>query len=196
MMKRFALAALMCSAPAFAAERPAQPTTRTDAACAWHWLQGNGVGLWAEDCKLVTGRWHLRPEANGTAFALWVDEQRQGVVTQVFTLPLDATIHALLHDLRHAKLIADTGDCVFQPVAVRPVPRTIQQYEIKPIGEALKRFDATPKDEVPDPPCGDYGWSTHGTRYFQTDLRHPGKVVYIDEGQDGTFFDPHTITLH
>ena len=48
---------------------------------------------------------------------------------------------------------------------------------------------------MPEPPCGDYGWSTHGVRYFMTDQRFPGRVVYVDIGQDGTMFDDPTITL-
>ena len=37
------------------------------------------------------------------------------------------------------------------------------------------------------------GWSTHGVRYFMTDLRRPDRVVYINEGQDGTQIDPRSI---
>ena len=50
-----------------------------------------------------------------------------------------------------------------------------------------------PADEVPDPPCGAMGWSTHGVRYFMTDLRRPDRVVYINEGRDGTQIDPRSI---
>jgi hypothetical protein len=28
-----------------------------------------------------------------------------------------------------------------------------------------------------------------------TDLRQPGRVVYVNEGQDGLLFDPRSITL-
>ena len=195
MYVRIALFMLLWSMPARAADRPPMLHQKTDPVCEWQWLEGRGVGLWAESCKLRTGHWHLTWEHEMPGFSLWVDDQRQGMVMQMFTLATGRTIDALLPELRSRALIADTDDCVFQPAAMRPVPRTIQQFEIKPVGEALKRFQATPKDEIPEPPCGDYAWSTHGTRYFQTDQRHPGKVVYIDEGQDGTFFDPRTITL-
>jgi hypothetical protein len=193
MLNRIILALAFLATPALAADRPLQPAQKTDPACEWQWLEGQGVGLWAERCKLVTGDWHLVWEHEMPGFSLWVDDKRQGMVMQLFTLPKEAGINALLPELRSRALIADTDDCVFKPAAVRPAPRTIQQFDIQPVGEALKRFEATPKDEVPEPPCGDYAWSTHGTRYFQTDLRHPGKVVYIDEGQDGTFFDPRTM---
>ena len=53
----------------------------------------------------------------------------------------------------------------------------------------------TPEDEIPDPPCGDYGWSTHGVRYFITDVAHPDRVIYVDTGEDGLMFDDATVTL-
>ena len=48
---------------------------------------------------------------------------------------------------------------------------------------------------MPEPPCGEYGWSTHGVRYFFTDTRFPDRAVYVNTGQDGTMFDDTTITL-
>lgn len=72
-------------------------------------------------------------------------------------------------------------------------PRTIAFFQVQPVGERLQRLKATPRDEVPDPPCGDYGWSTHGVRYFLTDLRAPQWLVYVNEGQDGTLVNPRTL---
>jgi hypothetical protein len=124
-----------------------------------------------------------------------VDDQRQGMVLQLFHVAEGAKIDALLPELRKRGLVADSDDCVFSPAALSPTPRTTAQYEIKPVGETLKRFEATPDDEVPDPPCGDYAWSTHGVRYFQSDLRAPGTVLYFDLGQDGSLFEPGSVTL-
>ena len=67
--------------------------------------------------------------------------------------------------------------------------------DIQPTGARKAAFDATPSDEVPEPPCGDYGWSTHGLRYFMTDIRHPDNVLYLNEGQDGMMFDPRTVRI-
>jgi hypothetical protein len=82
-----------------------------------------------------------------------------------------------LDDLRRRGDLADDEECVLQPVQVRPAHRTIQFLEIRPTGERLKAFEATPKDEIPDPPCGAYGWSTHGRRYFLTDIRQPDQIL-------------------
>lgn len=208
-MPRFVVAAALAVAglftmpPAHAADRPPMPSETIDPGCTWQWLEGRGEGgpklsTWAQDCKLVTGHWQLRFETEMPGFSLWVDDKRQGMVLQSFTLPKDAAstdIAALLPELRRRALIADTDDCIFQPAAIGKQPRTIAQFEIRPIGEALKAFEATPADEVPEPPCGDYAWSTHGVRYFQTDLSNPGTVLYLDLGQDGSLFDPATVRI-
>lgn len=108
-----------------ASTRPAKPQssrTGTTDQCRWVWVQGRGIGLWSEACRLPTGRWRV----------VW-----------------------------------RAGD----PPAI------------------------TATDEIPEPPCGELGVSTHGLRYFMTDLRQPGRVVHVNEGQDGLLFDPRSITL-
>ena len=126
---------------------------------------------------------------------LTVDGEAEGTILQVFDKPADADVSAILPALRAKGYIPDDDDCVFEPAAIRPAPRTIAFYEIKPIGARKEAFDATPEDEVPEPPCGEYGWGTHGVRYFFTDTRFPERVIYVNTGQDGTMFDDTTITL-
>ena len=82
-----------------------------------------------------------------------------------------------------------------RPLNIRPAPRTIAFYDIRPEGERLKDFEWAPKDQVPDPPCGEYGWSTHGIRYFISDLRQPELILYVNEGQDGTMIEPGSIVF-
>ena len=106
-----------------------------------------------------------------------------------------ATIASILPELRRRGYIPDDDECVLEPAAIRPAVRTIAFYEVKPTGKRKADFEATPEDEVPEPPCGEYGWSTHGARYFMTDLRHPDVAVYINIGQDGLMFDDATVTL-
>lgn len=207
----FSMAASLAAPAALAGEIPPMPSQTIDPACTWRWMEGKGadgpkISMWAQDCKLSTGHWHLRFEHEYPGFSLWVDDQRQGMVLQAFRLPAPAVgeavgngggagIAALLPELRKRSLIADKDDCVFQPAAIGRQPRTVAQFEIRPTGETLKAFEATPNDEVPEPPCGDYAWSTHGVRYFQTDLRVPGAVLYLDLGQDGTLFAPETVRM-
>lgn len=53
----------------------------------------------------------------------------------------------------------------------------------------------TEQGEVPEPVCGAYGHSTHGVRYFITDLRWPELVIFVDEGQERPLFEPRSISF-
>lgn len=179
-----------------ASAQPPQPTTSTDPDhCRWEWMTGAGLGVWAEHCDLQTGVWALRADPALPGFVLTIDGNDEVTVLQVFGKPPAADIAAILPELRQRGYIPDDDECVFAPADIRPAARTVAFYDIQPTGSRKAAFEATPEDEVPEPPCGDYGWSTHGVRYFMTDSRFPDRVVYVNTGQDGLMFDPQTVTL-
>jgi hypothetical protein len=191
-----AVIAAMLALPALAGEQPPKPTTSTDPAkCSWEWRSENGLGVWAERCELDTGLWHLEYHADLPGFVLFASDDEIDTVLQTFRKPADKDISAILPELRKRGYIPDDDECVFEPAAISPTPKTLAQFEIKPTGARQEAFDKTPDDEIPEPPCGDYGWSTHGIRYFVTDTTHPETVVYVNIGQDGMMFDPATVTL-
>ena len=195
-MKALALAVLCFALPMAAHAQPPMPETGSvPGKCEWRWKTGAGIGIWAERCDLETGVWEPRYDADLPGFVLTVDGTDQGTILQVFEKPADAGIASILPVLRERGYIPDDDECVFEAAAIRPAPRTVAFYEIRPTGSRLAAFDATPEDEVPEPPCGEYGWGTHGVRYFMTDVRFPEMAVYVNLGQDGTMFDPATVTL-
>ena len=162
-------------------------------ACQWRTLESGPFSLRAQTCRYATGVWEVRAEPELPGFGLWHDGQRVTTVVQWFAKAPDATVDAILPELRATELIPDDDECVFSP-AIRPGPRTQAYYDIRPVGARLAAPEATPQDEIPDPPCGEVGWSTHGVRHFMTDLRAPGWVLYVNEGQDGTLIDARSIT--
>jgi hypothetical protein len=187
---------LPTSGPSALAQPPQPSESAVDATkCRWEWRQGGGIGVWAERCTLDTGLWELKFQEDLPGFVLTVDGAAGETVLQLFKKPLDADISAILPALRERGSIPDDDLCLFQPAAIRPAPRTIAFFDIRPTGARKAALDATPQDEVPEPPCGDFGWSTHGLRYFMTDIRHPESVLYLNEGQDGMMFDPTTVTI-
>lgn len=193
-----AAALLGGAAAALSAERPPEPPAARlvdPAACAWEWRASGGVGVWAERCALATGLWALREDPALPGFTLTVDGVDAAPVLQVFELPAGEGVEALLPELRRRGHIPDDADCVFRPAEGRPAAGPLAFHEIRPIGARRDAFEATPSDLVPDPPCGAYGWSTHGVRYFMTDADRPGRVLYVDIGQDGMLFDETTARL-
>ena len=190
-----AVAGLFALAPPALAEPP-MPTHSTDAGkCTWEWKVAGDLGVWAERCALDTGLWEIRERGDLPGFVLTIDGEEEATVLQVFEKGADADVAAILPVLRQKGYIPDDDDCLFEPAAIRAAPRTIAFLQVMPTGARKAAFEATPEDEVPTPPCGDYGWSTHGIRYFMTDIRRPNRVVYVNTGEDGLMFDETTVTL-
>ena len=198
-MRNVVVAVLLLGGSMLPASVRAQPPMPEDSsvpgACAWEWMSGAGVGIWAERCTLATGVWVPRFDAALPGFVLTIDGAPVDTILQLFEKPAEAPVEAILPALRAGGYIPDDDDCVFASAEIRAAPRTVAFFEIRPTGKRLEAFEATPSDEVPEPPCGAYGWGTHGTRYFMTDTRFPERVVYVNIGQDGTMFDDRTITL-
>ena len=189
-------AVLALSVPALAGERPPQPAAQTDSACQWAWKSGGGVGLWTETCALETGVWTVDWNERETRFDLKLNGDMMTTVVQVFRKPADAPISAILPELKKRGSVPDTAECIFKPAEGASADKAGRAlYEIRPTGARLAALEATPGDEVPEPPCGEYGWSTHGVRTFRLDPKHPGFVLYVNEGQDGTMIAPDTITF-
>jgi hypothetical protein len=153
----------------------------------------DGLAMDTQDCHLSTGHWQVRADPALPGLVLWRDQERIATVLQTFAKAPDDGVDAVLPRLRALGLIPDDGDCRFVPAALRPLVRTQASFEIRPTGRRLERLQATPAGEVPDPPCGAVGWSTHGVRYFLTDLRRPDRVVFLNEGQDGTQILPPSL---
>lgn len=195
-MNRLMLAlALACAAVPAAAEPPPKPATSTDAdKCEWIWKEGGGLGVWTETCRM-NGVWEAVYDDKAGAFVITIDGEPNGVVLQRFVKPADADIAAILPELRKRGLIPDDDECVFAKADRETSSPDIAFYEIMPVGSRKAAFDATPADEVPEPPCGDFGFAPDGISYFMTDSRHPDAVVYFNLGQDGMMFDPGTVTI-
>jgi hypothetical protein len=158
-------------------------------------LRAHGLQVQAQDCRFGTGRWRVRADDALPGFALWRDDERVTTVIHILRKPAAAPLSSVLPALAARGLIPPE-DCVFAPADLRiPAAPGRRHHDIRPQGRRLAQLLATPADQVPDPPCGDYGASTHGVRYFITDDRHPTWVLYVNVGQDGTQIDPSTLAI-
>lgn len=173
---------------------PAMPDWQTDAnSCSWHWREGGGIGLWVETCRLNDARWQVMWDEDLAAFVTRNNDTVIGPVVQAFTLSSGASIAALSETLVEAGSLDANHACIWQAIALRPAPRTMAFYVLTPIDQAV--LSPTVSGDIPDPACGPYGASTHGVRYFVTDLRWPDRAIFVDEGQERPMFDPASITV-
>lgn len=172
---------------------PAMPEWQTDSHnCSWHWREGGGIGLWAETCRFNDARWQVVWDDDLAAFVTKNDDTVIGLAVQAFTLSGGASIATLSETLVEAGSLDANHACIWQTSALRPAPRTIVFHILTPMDQAALR--PTVSGDIPDPACGPYGASTHGVRYFMTDLRLPDRVVFVEEGQERPMFDPLSIT--
>jgi hypothetical protein len=192
------LTCLMVAAPmtglANGTSLPPLPEWQTDAeSCAWHWREGGGIGLWTESCDLNGHNWHVVWNADRAAFVTRNDEADMGIAVQSFAVPEDESIAALSETLIAAEMLEADAACIWQEIELRPAPRTMALYALSPSDPTA--FAPGPEGDIPEPVCGPYGASTHGIRYFITDLRWPDRAIFVEEGQERPLFDPTSITL-
>jgi hypothetical protein len=167
----------------------------TEGQCVRRVLHLDGFSIPTQACRFSTGLWRVEVDPELPGLALWRDSDRLTTVLQVFRKPANAPVEAILPQLIAQARVPDVDDCRFVAVPLRPAARSIAFHQIRPVGKRLEAIEARIRHEIPEPPCGDYGWSTHGVRYFMTDFRRPDRVLYIDEGQDGTLIDPSGLSL-
>ena len=186
------LATAVLSAPAAALDRPTLPDWRTDAACEWVWTEGGGLGLWAERCPLSTGLWEATWSEEEGAFVQTIDGTPSGRLVKPVPFSGDTGWDGLRDALVAAGELGAEAPCAFEGAAIRPAPRTVGFVVLTPT--APDALAPTETGEVPEPLCGPYGVSTHGVRYFMTDLRIPGLAIFVEEGQERPMFDPMSVT--
>lgn len=187
-------AALPATATAEQARPPAPGWHTAPEGCTWHWREGGGVGLWAERCALPTGLWEVAWAPAEAAFVEMRDGAPMRVVVQPFALPFrpGAQVHPLapLHAaLRTAGLLEKGAGCDWAPFARHPTPRTMALFTLAPAGALAPAAQG----EAPGDPCGPYGQSSHAVRYVITDLRWPGRAIFVDEGQERALFEPASL---
>jgi len=173
--------------------RPPVPDWQTDpATCVWQWREGGGNGLWAETCIFNDTIWQVDWDADRAGFVTRGGETVIGIAVQGFHLPNGSGIDSIGETLIALGHLEPEAPCVWEAVALHPAPRTMAFHVLTPADPAA--LGRTAAGEVPEPVCGAYGTSSHGVRYFLTDLRWPDRAIFVDEGQERPLFDPSSIT--
>jgi hypothetical protein len=82
-------------------------------------------------------------------------------------------------------------------VREQSIPAGVRRFTFMPDAAYAKTLAAhAKKDEVPDPPCGDWGIAPDGNQYFEAQPgRAADKVMFVNAGQDAPLFDEQTLRL-
>lgn len=176
-----------------AKQRPPEPVWQTaENACSWHWMEGGGLGLWAEACQLSTGQWSVSWDEAQRAFVIEHGGQTQAVVVQAWKLTPGSGINSLRETLVQAGHLNPDHDCQFASAPLHRSRHATQVFVLQSLAPGA--LAPTPQGEVPEERCGPYGQSTHGVRYFIVDQRWPERAIFVNEGQERPMFDPESIT--
>ncbi|MEO8683354.1 MAG: hypothetical protein ABI414_00780 [Devosia sp.] len=191
----FALLALAVLLTAPASGQTGEPSRPADDGCKWEKLSDAKVGLsaWVERCDFGDRKIDLHFEGN--------------TVVQKFSDGGDAEPVIYVFDLKDGedwergmdRIFAENTDpaiagrCVPEDALVAPAG--VYRYHYIPLEdyEAELAKSAIP-DEVPEPPCGDFGYWPDGIQYFEVhnDAR---KILFVVAGQDTPLFDEQTLEL-
>jgi len=194
----FLFGIVLLGMPILTQAQPTIPDWQTDADhCQWHGRQTDGLGLWTETCRLPTGLWLVDRDQEPRAFVT----RRNSVIVDMAVLSwrfssakgLGALREALKEALIEAGHLEANAPCQWQTIARRPAARPTAFHVLSPTSPtALKPQQS---DEVPAPDCGPYGASSHGLRYFMTDLRWPDRAIFLQEDQKRPLFDVDSLVV-
>lgn len=161
--------------------------------CQWVWKTGPGIGVWTEDCRFKNGHWEVAYDVANDWFALRVDDGEAFAVLRQFRM--EGGPQALLPGLKRKGLVLDDAECEFVQSTDKLTPAGWTVWDVEPVGKRKLAFDALPGDEVPEPPCGELGMAVDFSGFFMMHKDFPGRVLYVNLGQDGTMIDLGSVTL-
>lgn len=188
--------ALLASAPARADEpAPSRPPIEK---CVWEKLSSKAIGLsaWAQRCDFGFRQIHF--EFAGNALAIkYSDGGAAAPLVEVFDIKPGETAEAALLRLFLEKTGKTVGArCVLAPYTEGTVPAGVKRYTFSPDAAYAKELTAlADPNEIPEPPCGDWGEMPDGIQYFEVPAGEGRKLLFVRVGQDEPLFDEQTLRV-
>lgn len=177
-----------------------KPSRAPDKGCTWERVADKSAGFaaWVERCDYgnrkiqlyIKGNALLQQYSDGGAtpdtliesFPLLPDESADAGVRRVY----------LAHT---AKSLSDK--CVIAPYTMGKAPAGMKRFTFVPNAAYDKALKAKQNpNEVPEPPCGDWGIAPDGEQYFAAwPAGGVRRVLFVRVGQDTPLFDVMTLQL-
>ncbi|HTD52571.1 MAG TPA: hypothetical protein VK780_06070 [Thermoanaerobaculia bacterium] len=190
---------LLAASPAFA-KKVAGPSRPPVKGCAWERVSDRTLGLeaWVQRCDFGFRKIDFVFEKSSLAVRYSDGGGKPDPVVDVLDLRPAETAEAGIRRLFAERTSKDlAGRCVLAPYREGKLPARVRRFTFVPDRAFRKELDrkADP-NEVPDPPCGDWGTAPDGIQYFEA---QPGsgsrKVLFVRVGQDEPLFDETTLRL-
>lgn len=195
------LAAALPASPALGAEpgRPSRPPVK---GCVWEKASDAGIGLeaWVQRCDFGFRKIDFLFDKGSLAIRYSDGSGKPDPLVEILDLAAGETWEKGIQRLfaeRTPKAVA--ARCALVPFhgGNGKAPAGVKRFTFMPDSAYQKELAAKASpNEVPEPPCGDWGAAPDGIQYFEA---HPGgavrKVLFVRVGQDEPLFDEKTLTL-
>jgi len=193
------LAILLASASIAGAAGKSGPSRPPVKGCAWRKLSDRDLGLeaWVQRCDFGFRKIDLFAAKGSLAIQYSDGGGPEPLVDVLDLLPgenPEAGIRRLF-SARTAKELA--GRCVLAPYRGAKSRAGVRRFTFVPDAAYQKELDAkADPNEVPEPPCGDWGDAPDGIQYFEAQPASGARrVLFVRVGQDEPLFDEKTLRL-
>ncbi|MER9741010.1 hypothetical protein [Mesorhizobium sp. M0187] len=165
--------------------------------CVWEKLADKTIGLaaWVQRCDFGFRQIHF--EFVGNALAIkYSDGGAPDPLVEVFDIKSGETAEAAVLRLLLEKTDkSGSARCVLTPYTEGTVPTGVKLYTFSPDAAYPIELKALANDEVPEPPCGDWGEMPDGIQYFEAPAGEGRRVLFVRAGQDEPLFDDQTLRM-
>lgn len=177
--------------------RPSRPPVK---GCAWEKMTSEALGLeaWVQRCDFGFRKIDFVFEKNSLAIRYSDGGGKTDPLVDVFDLQGDERIQPGIKRIfaERAKPHLVTR-CILVAYRGEKPPAGVERYSVVPNRGYKKELSRrATRDEVPAPPCGDFGDAPDGVRYWEAQPRTGArKVLFVRVGQDEPLFDEKTLRL-
>jgi hypothetical protein len=194
---------LFIAHPAFSKEKQNEkdaPSRAPVKGCKWEKLSAASLELdaWVQRCDFGFRKIDLFVQGNSVMIR-YSDGGAPEPLIDVIDLKDDETPEVGIKRIfaertTDKKLVAQ---CVLKPYTENKPPRGVKWYTFNPTAALQKQIDATTDPgDVPEPPCGDWGYAPDSVQYFEAQPSSGArKVLFVRAGQDEPLFDEKTLHL-
>lgn len=165
--------------------------------CVWEKLADKTIGLaaWVQRCDFGFRQIHFEFVDNALAIK-YSDGSAPDPLVEVFDIQSGETAEAAVLRLLLEKTDKSvSARCVLTPYTEGTVPTGVKRYTFSPDAAYAKELKAVVSDDVPEPPCGDWGEMPDGIQYFEVPAGEGHKLLFVRAGQDEPLFDEQTLRV-
>lgn len=178
----------------------ASPSRAAAKGCKWEEFSDPTLGLeaWVQRCDFHSRKVDLYAKLNAL-MVRYSDVADPEPLIEVFDLLANETPEAGIKRIfaEHTKDNMLVAQCLLKPYKDEPAPAGVKRFTFLPNPALQKKLDATAEPgDVPEPPCGDWGYAPDGIQYFEAQpTTGARRIMFVRAGQDEPLFDQKTLRL-